>query len=258
MKKFIALAITAAAVAAANAQLGSGSLTTYADSNINGDAPDSASTLGSGRTWNIRSSGPVSGTSGIRYLTIEGSAAGSFAGWGLIEFDPTEVQAQLQGIVNSTPGATGYEITGVQFFSAQQQSSQPFSARSGSLGVYHAENDAIYAGSLSGADYFTNAQLGAVNTIDANYSYTTTPSAVFNFNEAGSDYSSVIDDWNDGSDTIRIILTASDANVVAPFKGSSSPFGGINAPSMTVDYNILPEPTSLVLIAAAALLIRRR
>lgn len=257
MRKFVALSITIVAVAAANAQLGTGTLETFADSNINGDAPDAVTTLGSGRTYNVISGGTVGGTTGIRFMSIQGINSGTFARWAMIEFDPSEVLGELQTIVDNTPGATGFEVTDVTF-RAQQQFTQPFTARSGALELYHADDDATSPFSFSGADYFTNSPLGTLNTVDDSFGYVTMPGINFDFNETGSNYSSVVADWNSGTDTIRMVLNPGDSNVVAPFKGSSSPFGGLNAPSMFVSYNIIPEPTSLALLALAGLLIRRR
>ena len=256
MNKLIASIVVLAGVAAANAQFPiNGTLETFADSNINGDAPASATTLGAGRTWNVRSSGVVTGTSGIRFMTIQGSSAGSFAGWGLIEFDPSEALGQIQSQVAATPGATGFVITGATF-RAQQQSSQPFSAVNGALQLLHVTDDATNAAALSGASYTT--QLGAATAVDASFNYIQSPSANFDFNEAGSDYSSVLADWNSGTDPIRMILNPGSASVVAPFKGSSSPFQGINAPSFILNYQIVPEPASLALLALGAVAALRR
>ncbi len=262
MRSTLTICAIVALAGTANAQLATGDLRTFADSNVNGDAPLADTTLGVGRTWTVRSGGVVGGTTGIRFMPIEGSSAGGFAGWGFIEFDPTQALNQIQAEVAATPGATGFVITDV-VFRAQQQDSQPFPARSGALELYHTTNDSFNPFSLSGADYFTNQQLGTlgneVSAVDAAFNYVNTPSANFDFNEPGSDYSAVIADWNSGTDPIRMILNPGDAGVVAPFKGSSSPFAGINAPSFFVSYDIIPSPGAAALLGLAGVAgLRRR
>lgn len=240
--------------------LGSGGLETFADSNIGGDAPSSATTLGSGRTWNYRASGAISGTSGIRFMTIQG-APGSFQSWGMIEFDPTQALAAIQADVNSTAGATGFVITGAEFV-AQQQSSQPFSAVAGLIDLFHVTDDTTNAALVTGS-VFTNQFAGASLVTD-NFNFTNVPSNNFVFENGSTDATSVLADFNTGTDLIRMVLAAADGGVVAPFKGSSSPFGGINAPSFRLTYDIIgdkaaiPTPGAVSLFALAGLAGARR
>jgi hypothetical protein len=257
MNKLIAITIAAGFASAASAGvLGSGNLETFADSNVNGDAPASATTLGSGRTYTVRSGGVVGGTTGIRFMPIEGSSNGTFAGWGLIEFDPTEALAQIQSEVDTTAGATGFVITGATL-TAQQQESQPFSPRNGLLDIYHVSDDVTNPFGLSGAS-FTN-QLGGASLVVDSFNYVSQPSNVFAFDSGASvDYSSVLADWNGGTDLIRMIINPGDSGVVAPFKGSSSPFAGINAPSFRLDYQIIPAPGAAALFGLAGLTASRR
>lgn len=242
------LAIAALVGVAGAAQAGTFFIETFADSNINGDAPDSATTLGSGRTWNIRSSGPIAGTSGIRFMTIEGS--GSFASWGLIEFDPSAVISSL----NASHGAGNWVITGATM-TVQQQSSQPFSAVNGSLNLIHVADDATSAAGLSGSSFIS--QLGGATPVVTGFAYTNTPSGVFAFS-GGDTNAAVLADWNSGTDLIRMVLNPGSAGVVAPFKGSSSPFAGINAPSFRLSYDVIPTPGAAALFGLAGLAGARR
>lgn len=256
----LAAGFTASAFGSNFPVLGTGSLESFADSNIGGDAPASSTTLGAGRTWNYRASGAVAGTSGIRFMTIQG-APGSFQSWGMIEFDPTEALAAIQAEVDSTAGATGFRVTGAQFV-AQQQSSQPFSAVNGLIDLFHVTDDATNAALVTGS-VFTN-QFGGASLVTDNFAYSNIPSNNFVFENASTDDTSVLADWNEGTDLIRMVLAAADGSVVAPFKGSSSPFGGINAPSFRLSYEILgakgaiPTPGAVSLFALAGLAGARR
>jgi len=255
--KSVAIVALAGFAAATAPSAEAATLRTFADSNINGDAPASATTLGSGRTWTIRSSGPVGGTTGIRFMPIEGSSAGTFAGWGLIEFDPTEALAQIQADVAATPGGIGFNITGVTLV-AQQQESQPFSPRNGFLDVFHIADDATNPASVSGATL--TSQFGGITQVVDNFSYVSSPSSEFFFNSGASvDYTAAIADWNSGTDLIRMAINPGDSSVVAPFKGSSSPFGGINAPSFEIAYDVvIPAPGAAALFGLAGLTAVRR
>jgi len=251
MSKLITIAAIASIAGAANAGT-SGSLETFADSNINGDAPSSASTLGSGRTWTVRSSGVVTGNTGIRFMPVQGPASGAFAGWALIEFDPTEALAAIEADL----GTSNFVITGATFV-AQQQDSQPFSVVAGDLDLYHIADDTTSAAGLSGAS-FTNQLSGATLAVD-NYNYIPQASANFLFDSGDSvDYSAVLADWNDGADLIRMALDADGGSAVAAFKGSSSPFGGINAPSFRLTYEVVPAPGAAALFGLAGLTASRR
>jgi len=245
------LAIVALAGIASAAQAGTGSLRTFADSNINGDAPGAASTLGSGRTYTMRAGGPVGGTTGIRFMPIEGSSAGTFAGWGLIEFDPTEALAAIEADL----GTSNFVITGATLV-AQQQESQPFPARNGQLDIFHIADDATSPFSVNGAS-LTN-QFGGITEVVSDFDYVSNPSAEFFFDSGSSvDYSSALADWNSGTDLIRMAINPGDSGVVAPFKGSSSPFGGINAPSFQLTYAI-PAPGAAALFGLAGMTAARR
>lgn len=254
----------ASSMALANGPV-NGTVESFADSNVGGDAPASDGTLGSGRTWTVRPSGVVTGTSGIRFMPIEGLSNGTFASWGMIDFDPTQALAQINSAVAATPGAVGFKITGVTFV-AQQQSSQPFSIVGGALDLYHTTNDSFNPALLTGGDYFTNQQLGTlgneVSQVVNDFAYTNVPSGKFLFTNASANYSSVIDDLNNGTDVIRFILNAGDPTVVAAFKGSSSPFpsvGDQDAPSLRISYSIqVPAPGAMGLFSLAGLAAARR
>jgi len=251
VKSIAVVALAGLAATASTANAGSNQLRTFADSNINGDAPASATTLGSGRTFTMRSGGPVGGTTGIRFMPIEGSSAGTFAGWGLIEFDPTEALAAIEADL----GTSNFVITGATLV-AQQQESQPFSPRNGQLDIFHIADDATSPFSVNGAT-LTN-QFGGITEVVSDFNYVSNPSAEFFFDSGSSvDYSSVLADWNSGADLIRMAINPGDSGVVAPFKGSSSPFGGINAPSFQLTYAI-PSPGAAALFGLGGLTAARR
>jgi len=226
-------------------------ITTWADTGASAGA-----TLGSGFTATVRDDGIRGPTSGTRFFNIEGSDAGSFANWGAIRFDMSDVYASIPADAVITD--VTLELTqSLAFFSVD-----------GSVNVSLSGDDATdinpetaagtLAGSIGGA---YAGQLGATTAISTISFVQTATGDVDSHNIATAE---VLADLNDRADGfLTLVLDAADAAVAATYRGQDSPFTDsagltVNAPALSITYIPAPGATAILGIAGMGLLRRRR
>jgi PEP-CTERM motif len=198
----------------------------------------------------IQPGGPRSGANGTNYLNIEGANNGTFASFGVADFQYASQGGNVTGINSITLSLT--------------EANSTFTAP-GTLEFYVSSDTAadISAG-ISSLFYQANSiPAGVSNQLDTLYflgtgDFTTTGSVNsgqvddFTLMPNGSTSSYLTSLLNSGG-TVRIVL-AEDAfspGIAATFAGFSNT--SYDGPQLTIDATIVPEPASLSLLAGGVL-----
>lgn len=241
-----------------------GSITTYADQDQNGN---DGVTTGSGFVATVISSGIRTGTSGTRFFNVEGSGTG-FQSWGAIRWDKTDLYNQLNAAAVSG-GATGWEIQSVSLVLTTSIAS--FTVAGGPMEAYYVADDTTDINPANGA----GVGFGLGNVLGGNRSYNGVLGAAtllntFPFAANAGDPSgpqppvdisgaSLLADMNNTSDTfLTLVLDTDDPLVAATYRGQDSPFNGLNAPALEVSYKLIPTPGAAALFGVAGLFSTRR
>ncbi len=259
MKTMFCVSAVVALAGVANAN----TVTTFADQDQFGNG---GPTLGSGFVATVQSGGIRGGDSGARFWNIQGNDD-DFASWGAVRFDLTELYAFLDAeAVNAGFNPGDWVINSVGF--QAEQSNAFFSANGGPIEVYHVPDDATGInprtdagdlagfGNVLGGNRMYNGSLGAPSGLLGQFNY----SEGANGTVEGTDISGVLGLGElDGSDAfLTLIFDTNDLGVQATYKGQESPFNGINAPALVVDFDIIPAPGAVALAGFAGLAAARR
>ena len=256
------LAFTGAVAALALSSVASADvITTYADQDQFGDS----STLGSGYTATVQQGGIRGGTSGSRFLNVEGRSNGDFASWGAVRFDLSELYAYLDTqAINAGQGAGDWQINSVSL--VLEESPAGFSV-GGGIEVYHATNDstninpasasgALGFGTVLGGNRMYDGSLGTASFL-SNHTYTDSGSAG---SQEIVDISGVLSmgELSGADDMLTLVLDSDNTGVAATYKGQDSPFGGVDAPALAIDFTVVPAPSGVAMLGLGGLVAARR
>lgn len=242
MKKLIVLAASVVLVAAANAQIAA-----FNNAEIR--------PLGGSSTDNDSGIRVFNGNTSTLFFNTQGSGAGSsFSTFGVADFDLSSVQD------GSATGVTGATIT--------LEEDPAFFGNAGLLEIYIATDTSPNLIDATANPANTPAyQLGnnSQAAIDPAFGATYLLGSG-NFTPVGAGSQTIIPLTFNGAanalltsaiqsgGNIRLIVAPGDANVA--FTGAGQ--GNFDGAAPTIDFTVVPEPASLMLIALAALAIRRR
>ncbi len=187
------------------------------------------------------------------YFNLEGSSNGSYASFGVIDFDFSSTS--LSGTASDVTGAT-LSLT---------QANASFST-AGPVSVYLTDETSIspqssllkYISGQNGAACVDTDLLPITLVGSGTYTVGTSGDADdYSLTFTGGALTSILDAVNTGS-TLRLVVTPDAASTAATYAGYSS--YSYDGPTLTFDAVIVPEPASLLLLGlgAIALLVGRR
>lgn len=223
-----------------------------------------ASTFANG--WaSVRSSGPVTGTSGERFLNIQGSGAGTFASYAAVRWDISGIRAQF----DSAYGVNNWQVTGIGL--DLWASNAAFTAP-GDVAVYFSPDNTtnLTPGAADPSLSFDSSYGFGGNSgttgVDGGYDRGSLV-ATFNFPFTGSGNNGllpqiplalnadIVDDIL-SDNNLSIVMEALSANVAATLKGSS--FNNLEPPRIVITAEIIPAPGAAGLFGIAGLVAARR
>jgi len=254
----LAAGMAVALSASAFATPSTGSITTFADNGASAGA-----TLGSGVVATVQSGGIRGGTSGERFFNIQGNDD-SFASWGAVRFDLSDLYAELDAQAASA-GFPDWEIQSVTF--GVEESPASFSADGGPIDVYYAADDATDInpttasgtlggfGNVHGGNSMYNGSLGAT-TFLGQFSFASSVAGALDSTDISA--AIVLDELNARDAFLTLVLDTNDLGVQATYKGQDSPFQGVDAPSLAVSFKLVPTPGALAVFGLAGLTAARR
>jgi hypothetical protein len=209
-----------------------------------------ANPVGLGATDNatIEPSGPRAGTNGKIFFNMEGSNNGSFASFGVADFDysviPPGHLPQASSIIDAeldlTEDVSGFSVAGPisVYYTANtgvsiQPGASPLTFQAGHDGAA-AVDPALGPLTLLGSGIFADAGTGIFDKVPLSFT--------------GGASSGFLNAFNNGT-TLRLVVTADSASTTATFVG----VGNGSDVLLKVDYVAAPEPGSLALLAIGAL-----
>ncbi len=207
-----------------------------------------ATTIEASDNATVQPGGPRSGTSGKAFFNVEGSNNGTFASYGVVDFnlaglglDPV---ADVENVVlKLTESNAGFSLNGPMsfYFTAStginiQPGTSPAAYQSGNNGLASVGGT---FGSLTylGSGNYTNTSNGTVESFPLSFS--------------GAALTGFVDAINNGT-TLRLIVTPDSASTAATYAGNTNfTYAG---PTLTFDAVTVPEPSTLVLAPLSMLL----
>jgi hypothetical protein len=195
----------------------------------------------------VQPAGPRSGASGKLFFDAEGSDNGSFASFGVADFDYSTVPPgdfpQAASIIdaqlNLTQDNAAFSAAGpisVYYTANTSVSIQPGTSslkdQTGNDGAASVD-PALSPLTLLGSGTFTNVSNGTVDTVPLSFS--------------GDALTGFLNAFNNGT-TLRLIVTANTPGTAATYVG----VGNGTDPLLIVDYTPVPEPSTLILLALGA------
>ncbi len=259
MRTHIAMAagMAVALSASAFATPSTGTVTTFADT-----GPNAGATLGSGVVATVQSGGIRGGTSGERFFNVQGNDD-SFASWGAVRFDLSDLYAELDAQAASA-GLPGWQIQSATF--GVEQSNASFSEAGGPIDVYHAPDDAtdinpstaagtLGFGTVHGGNSMYDGSLGATSFL-GQFNFTNIADGTLDSTDISA--AVVLNELNARDSFLTLVLDTDDLGVQATYKGQDSPFQGVDAPSLAVSFKLIPSPGALAVFGLAGLTAARR
>ncbi|HZZ27929.1 MAG TPA: hypothetical protein VFE46_07975 [Pirellulales bacterium] len=190
----------------------------------------------------VQGAGPRTGTNGKTFFTLEGSSNGSFASFGVADFDFSTIPP-------------GHLPQAASLVDAQLKLTQnnAFFSVAGPISVYYTPNTAvnIQPGTSPLTDQTGNDGAASVDpllsplTLLGSGMFTDTANSTVDsvaLSFTGAALPAFLNAFNNGS-TLRLIITADAPSTAATYVG----IGGGTDPFLSFDYTVVPEPGSGVL-----------
>ena len=195
----------------------------------------------------IQPGGPRSGVNGKRFLNIEGSANGTFASYGVIDFTTTAMPTSSVTSLSLTlfQSNAAFSVNGgLRFYLSQDTTTSIQSGTSPLTFMPGASNDGIGNG------------LGALTLLGAGtYTQVTNGTAdVFTFAVPLAAQGYLGQQANNGG-TIRLVIAATDPTTAATYGGGDNFSGAPTLTATTVGNAAVPEPSSLVLAGIGSIVV---
>jgi hypothetical protein len=200
----------------------------------------------------VQGAGPRTGANGKAFFNMEGSSNGTFASFGVADFDLSQLSPALGETATDvgnislslTQSNAAFSVAGAisVFYTAKntvdiQPGTSPLKDTGAGDGAASVDS-ALSPLTLLGTGAFTNVANGTVDTVPLTFT-------------TGSDaYNDFLTDLNNGK-TLRLIVTVNDPGTAATYAGfSNSTFAG---PTLNFDVNPVPEPSTLILAGLSVL-----
>ncbi|HZZ26903.1 MAG TPA: hypothetical protein VFE46_02755 [Pirellulales bacterium] len=191
----------------------------------------------------VQGGGPRGGANGKNFFNLEGSSNGTFASFGVADFDFSPIKNSFGGTV-----------TGVSNAELLLTEANNSSSAAGPISVYYTDNTSvdIQPGTSPLVDQTGNDGLASIDPAltglsllgSGSFSDVGTVDTVSLTSLSGSALSAFVSALNGGS-TLRFVVTADNASTFATFAGATN--GTAAGPTLAFDVTVAPEPSAFIL-----------